>query len=245
MQDALRQRDARRVIELMQRYKLDKDRILREFEAAKEERERQHQEELDEIRKQADDRLAELAREYKLKRQREEEDHKKTLERMREDHADRMSLLRAGLEERLIEMSREYAEEYGLSKSAMEKLYSMLKSYYGKGGLFESLYAYNYATMVNYAQAIVNELYQFMSNVSPYAGFIPSLFQTPIIPQAVPNAPIYSSYLGEQMMRWMNSSSQPSTNTVDLNVKVEASPDLIVKVQDTLGDSIIDVVEGR
>lgn len=162
LDDAVRERDARQIMNLVKRYKVDRERLIEDFEDQKEERRKDFERQLEEIRRWRERRLAELAIEHarrleELKRQYEREREEAAINRDREleererwrqeereeaerDYQEKLDELKAHFEDRLQEILTSLYAEYDIQKEVADKIAQKLKEVFGKGGKAEKSY---------------------------------------------------------------------------------------------------------
>lgn len=151
LEDALAARDARQVIRLQKQYSMDVTNKTNEYELEKQERDRAHEEELEDIRNQVSNRLAELEYEYNLKSKRAEEDFKTEQARKRADHELDMTRDREEMTDRAALWVEEIQEQYGLSEKGAQDLLNMLEGFYGATGQIPELYNQTYQELTKSA----------------------------------------------------------------------------------------------
>lgn len=164
MEDALRERDARQVLRLIRQFNLNQDRIKREAESEKEDRQRAYREELKDLEKQRDERLADLAREHAArvaaiqrqaqierqqawqKYQQELADLQRSLENQKIErdlrYKQQMDDLKLQQDARLKSILDALVTEYNLTGPMLEQIMGLYRSKYGVGGELEQIYNY-------------------------------------------------------------------------------------------------------
>jgi len=170
LEDALRERDARQVLRLQRQYEMDKTALTNEYELRQQQADQQHQDDIARIKQERRDRLAELAQEEQIRLQREAEDFALRQERAQQDHEIEMERIRQQIDDRLMAFAEAAGEEYDLNDAAVNRLYNLLKQYYGPGGKFDDLYNYSTKSIIANAQGIVNVLNQLIAQVSAIAS---------------------------------------------------------------------------
>jgi len=164
LEDAIRERDAREVLQLVRRFKLEKDRAKRERDNRMKELKEQGTAEMRELARQQAERMAQLKRELEerirsiaLARAREREDAKLARERALADeaedyrirkeereirHKEQMAEAEARYNERLEKLAKALSEEYDITEEMAGKIRDLLMKEYGPGGTAEQMYGY-------------------------------------------------------------------------------------------------------
>lgn len=158
LEDALRNRDARQVLRLMAQYKMDKEHLTERYALESQERKKNYQQELEDLKKQESDKLAEMAAAQALKEQRMKEDWMLENERRAEQYEREIQELKKSWEDRLREEATKLGQQYGLNESQVEQLYQLLSKYYGPSGYFDGLYDYSYKSLVARSQNLLAAL---------------------------------------------------------------------------------------
>ena len=139
LEDAVRERDARRVIDLMKRYKLEKDKREDDYDLAAKRREEDFQLELRQIERNRQRRQAERILEF----QQEMEDLAiQEAERVadREERARReLRDLRRSIENKLMLEAQGMTDSLNLTQEYTQELYEILNAAFGEGGFTEEL----------------------------------------------------------------------------------------------------------
>jgi len=176
LEDAIRERDAREVLQLVRRFKLEKDRAKRERDNRMKELKEQGTAEMRELARQQAERMAQLKRELDerirsiaLARAREREDAKLARERALADeaeeyrirkkereirHKEQMDEAEARYNERLEKLAEALSEEYDITEEMAGKIRDLLMREYGPGGTAEQIYNYLIGIIQNAAAAI-------------------------------------------------------------------------------------------
>lgn len=180
LEDALRERDARQVLRLIDEYNMEKTALINENALRKKASDEQHQIEIDKMEEEEAERLRVLAEEYAVREQRRAEDSALKLQRMDEDHATEMARLEAQKAELLQEAANKIAEEYGLNAEGAQAIYDLLAKYYGTDGALATLTSGGYAAMLNNATGFLSQL---TTIIGQYQGLMAQAasmsFQTP------------------------------------------------------------------
>lgn len=178
LEDALRERDARQVLNLIRRYNLEKDQTTRQFEIENEERRRQHQLQLEEMARQREERLRIMAEEQaakiaqireetrieleerRLKFEQEKMDRlQKAAEEMEERkirHGELIEELKIESAERLAEIIASLAEEKDMTAAMLEMIGNEYRRIYGPNGVIDQQISYYIARLRALAGAKAN-----------------------------------------------------------------------------------------
>ena len=162
LEDAVRERDARQVLRLTRQYNLQKEQLRRRYEAERQNRREAFQRELQDIAEQRAERLRQLQEELDMRlrmieknRQREQqkelENHQRRLEKLREQALREQAERNALYQQHLADLQQQYENElrdfvqtldtqYKFSKDSAQKIYEVLKAYYGAGGYIDAIY---------------------------------------------------------------------------------------------------------
>jgi hypothetical protein len=202
LEDALRERDARQVLQLIKRYNLDRTQATRERDQNLKEEERSYREQLHELDRQRDERLRKLREEFNLRLQMIEEQKLREIEaenaryaQQQIDEQNKWIVERANrqtryqqdlddlsrhLDDRLKEIAKGLADEIAITVDGMEILLEVLKAYLGPGGAATKVYDY-FVAYARAAMAAVVAAMAIWSNKSitypegkPYGRTIPS-----------------------------------------------------------------------
>jgi hypothetical protein len=177
LEDALRERDARQVLRLIDKYNMDKtamenENALRKAAAS----ENKALEDADK-KTQLDEKLRVMAEEQTLKMQRMADDSKLKRDRMEEDHKLEMARMQEQLTERLQLAADKMAEELGLNAEGAKAIFDLLSEYYGTDGALAKLTEGGYAAMLGNAsgflgalQGIVGQYQGIMAGMAGGAG---------------------------------------------------------------------------
>lgn len=158
LEDALRERDARQVLRLIDEYNMEKQALINENELRQQADAERHRQEMDKLEEEEAERLRVLAEEYAVREQRRAEDSALKLQRMDEDHALEMARLEAQKAELLQEAANKIAEEYGLNAEGAQAIYDLLAQYYGTDGALAQLTSAGYAAMLGNASGFLAQL---------------------------------------------------------------------------------------
>jgi hypothetical protein len=158
LEDALRERDARQVLRLVDKYNMDKEAAGRERAIQQQTAAENHALEQQEEKRQLEEKLRTMAEEQALKLQRMDEDSALKRARMEEDHALEMEKLRAQLDERISEAATKMAEELGVNEAGAQAIHDLLSQYYGTDGSLAKLTEEGYAKMLGNAQGFLAQL---------------------------------------------------------------------------------------
>lgn len=184
LEDALRERDARQVLRLIDQYNMDKTAMINEHNLEQELQQQQHQEELNDLKAQEAERLRVMAEEQAVRLQRQEEDSNLRRSRMLEDHAQEIADLMAQKEEILREAADKIAKEYELNEEGAKAIYDLLNKYYGGDGILEKLVADGYRGMLSQSEGFLSQLSQIIA------------MQQGLMAQASGYQPLYSQGVG-------------------------------------------------
>lgn len=158
LEDALRQRDARQVIRLMEQYKMDKDNLTAKYKLEESERKKQYRQELADLKRQEAQKLAQMAQAEKIKEQRMIEDFNIERARKLQDYLQQQADLKKAWEDRLQTEAQKLAEQFGLNETQTKALYDLLRKYYGPQGFIDGLYDYSYKSLVGRSQNLLTAL---------------------------------------------------------------------------------------
>jgi gas vesicle protein len=162
LEDALRDRDARRVLELLRRMNDEKQKRTDDFELRRSQRKEELKEELEDI----DENLDFQRKMRRQAFQRELQDlAQQTQRRIADAHLSYQRQLRdlqRSIETRLRLVAEGLTKELQLNQSGLETLYQMLNQAYGSGGWVEAFYL-RYMTMLAY-----------MGSSGPTSGYVSS-----------------------------------------------------------------------
>ena len=155
LEDALRERDALRVIRLTREYNVDVRRAIEDFEAKKKGRREDHESEIAEIKAKNAQRIAELkaqatkeAKERKIAAAIAEEER-------RIKHEEELASLDRQLQDKLNLLAEEFATEYELTARWLNEFSKLLVSQYEEGSAL-----YNFASGVAQAIGLIHQLQQ-------------------------------------------------------------------------------------
>lgn len=178
LEDALRERDARQVLRLIDKYNMEKQALINENELRKKAAEENKQREDEERKSNLEETLRTLAEEHAIRLQRFDEESAIKRQRMEEDHAIEMERLRAQLDERIQEAANKIAEEYNVNAEGAQAIYDLLNEYYGTDGALAQLTASGYASMLGQANgflsALTGVISQYSSMMSAAATIMPA-----------------------------------------------------------------------
>lgn len=200
LEDALRERDARQVLRLIDSYNMEKDQMIREEQLRKQAAAEQHALEMAELKREEEERLRVMAEEFQLKIQRYDEESAIKRQRMIEDHAIEMQKLEEQKEEILQKAAEKIAEEYGLNAEGAKALYDLLAKYYGSDGALAQLTAQGYSAMLGQSTAF---LAQIAAVIAQYQSMLSAVASNPFLPTGITPAgttptPIGNSPQGTQ-----------------------------------------------
>lgn len=194
LEDALRERDARQVLRLIDQYNMERQALINENALRKKDQAEQQQQERDQLKAEEAERLRVMAEEFALKMQRYDEESAIKRQRMEEDHAIEMARLKEQQAEIIEAAAYKIAEEYGLNEQGAQALYNLLNQYYGSSGALATLTANGYNSMLMQASTFLSQIatviaqYQGMmagaaASISPYSspggGYIPGGYSSP------------------------------------------------------------------
>ena len=155
LEDALRERDALRVIQLTREYNVDVRRAIEDFEAKKKRRKEDHADEIADIKAQNARRIAELraqaakeAKERKIAAAIAEEER-------RIKHEEEMEALQRQLQDKLDLLAEEFANEYELTAKWLNEFSKLLISQYDEGSAL-----HGFATKIAQAIGLLHQLQQ-------------------------------------------------------------------------------------
>lgn len=149
LEDALAQRDARQVIRLQKQYAMDVTNKTNEYELAQQARQRDHEQELEDIKNRVAERLAELKYEYELRKARAESDFLLEQQRADQDHTIDMARRQKEFEDKVTMWTDELVTEHGMKVRAAQLLLNDLKKFYGVDGAFHQMYYASYQDILN------------------------------------------------------------------------------------------------
>jgi uncharacterized protein YukE len=144
LEDAVRVRDARKVLDLNRQYNMEREQRRRQFEDDQKEQQRRLEYDLAMLERERRMRLQDRA----LRLKQDRDDAALRLKRELED-IDRIERYK------LEALLKAFAEEQKLNAENSQKVYDILAKYYGPGGAIEGLYKY-YVGMVRALQAAVS-----------------------------------------------------------------------------------------
>jgi len=172
LEDALRERDARQVLRLIDKYNMEKEAAINENSIRKEAAAENQKIEESERKAQLDEKLRVMAEEQALKMQRMNEDSALKRKRMEEDHLLEMNRMREQMDERLQEAANKMAEEYGLNAEGAQAIYDLLSKYYGTDGALAALTDQGYNAMLGKAQGFLTTL---SGVIAQYSAMVASI----------------------------------------------------------------------
>ena len=174
LEDALRERDARQVLNLIRRYNLEKDQTGRQFEIENEERARQHALQMEEMAREYAERMQLMAEEQAARIAQIREDTRLELEERRmayeQEKADRIQKaaddieerkirqqeliaeLKIESEERLAEIIAALAEEANMTSAMLENIGNEYRRIYGPNGVIDRQLQYYIARLAQLSQ---------------------------------------------------------------------------------------------
>jgi colicin import membrane protein len=158
LEDALANRDARQVLQLMKKYQMDKQNMINEYNLQRKEQQRQYKQELKDLQAQKAAKLREMAEEHKIRMQRELEDWIRRREQQKLEFQRELQDIAEQRKRKIEEAAAAINDELGLKNAGAKALYILLKSYYGPGGLFDQLYNYSADSMVASAQNALEQI---------------------------------------------------------------------------------------
>jgi hypothetical protein len=158
LEDALRARDAKQVLNLMEKYDLDKQNLTDQYNLEKKQRDEQLKQELADNKKAEDDKLALMKQEEQLKLQRMQEDYNTEKTRETQQYNDQKAALVQQLHDKLVAEAQALADELGVKGDGVKLIYDLLNKYYGSGGEFDKLYDGSNASLLSKATQMLAEL---------------------------------------------------------------------------------------
>lgn len=173
LEDAIRERNAKQIIQLTRRYNLEKRQAEREEANRKTEAKRNYDRELADAERQKNERLQILAMEfadrlrridlqrdqeigrenlaYQLKRTNLDLDLKRDLEARKLNYDQALTDLQDSINNKMQAIIDAAVEEQKITTDNAQAVYNILKAYYGPGGYIEGLYLYYAQMMANLA----------------------------------------------------------------------------------------------
>jgi len=158
LDDALRDRDARKILTLGREYQTDKTNMTNEYNLESDTRAREHEAKLEQARKERDDRIAELEYEHEITVERMKKDYEIKRELAKQEHEIDMRRRSEERDDRIREIANEMAEQLGLSETGSRAIYDALMEYFGSNGAISDLTRATYTS----ATADMSKLYKRM-----------------------------------------------------------------------------------
>ena len=175
LEDAVRERDARQVIQLTRQYKLQREQMKREEKLRKDEARREYELQLKflEMERQQKLRYAQIEHEERMREiQRNADKQKDEAVKAREDelkdiasaetrakeermirYGEQLEDLKRHMQDRLEVLAAKLQEEHDITMGYAKAIYDGLYKYYGPGGAMEALYNYFFQMLTNMAGA--------------------------------------------------------------------------------------------
>lgn len=253
--DAVRERDARRVLDLRRRFRSERQRLDEEFDLRQKRREEDLRLELEAI-----ERRRRLRREERILQFKEElQDLAIQAKRRRRDARQRYQRelrdLRKNIERRLALVAQGLSGELQLTAEGLNQLYQMLQEAYGSGGWVEAFYR-RYAQIIAQAgqvtgaiggdmaagQGVFDELKTRRISTRQRGGTLMAVSPTELLvgegrPERIDITP-----LSQSTGRPLGSGASPMGGRAVIEVKVDADEKLMVSVADFVENDIADVM---
>jgi len=139
LEDALRERDALKVIQLTREYNVDVRRAKEDYEAGRRDREKAHQDEIADIKAQNARKIAELKAQAAKEANERRIAAALAVEERKIKHEEEMAELDRQLKDKLNALAAEFAEEYELTAEWLTALSKLVMSQYGAGSALANL----------------------------------------------------------------------------------------------------------
>lgn len=234
LEDALRERDARQTLRLIDQYKMDKEAMINEHALQQQQAAQNHQEALNDLKEQEAERLRVMAEEHALRLQRQEEDSALRRERMLADHAQEIADLQAQKESILREAADRIAKEYDLDAQGAQAIYELLNKYYGSDGILQKLVAEGYNGMLQ-------ESVGFLAQLQQVIAYQQGLMSSMALPGSMSGAPLpywqlaanaaaagqAGGGLGGRSLNFAKGGQFVATRPTSLNVAEGGMPELV------------------
>lgn len=142
LEDALHARDARQVIRLMKQYAIDKEALERKKNLDDQHREEDQRNALEDIEIKRQQRLEDARIEYAQKLQDQQTAKQREIDDLNQWYAREQADIQTNIQRKLEALIQGWIEEQKLTEQNAAQVYAILSSYFGPGGLTDSLYAY-------------------------------------------------------------------------------------------------------
>jgi hypothetical protein len=178
LEEAVQERDARQIIRLIKRFKLQQDELRRQRDSEFRDLADQRERELRDLRIQRDRRLRELDLEFAFRQQKLLAQAKFDADQAEIDSERRLREIQIATQQRNEELVRRFADEQELTKAFADNITRLLKNTFGPDGRIEAIYDYflelTQAVFESLADSVnqLNRLNNFL-NINPEARYTP------------------------------------------------------------------------
>lgn len=188
LEDALRDRDARQVLRLIEKYRMDKQAMINEYNLRSQEEKKRNQDDIQQAIDNRNEKLRQMDEDHAIEMARQEQDYQLKAQRRQEDHEQELAELRAMRVAKMQETAAAIAEEFGLKAEGAQAIYELLNKYYGPGGTFDGLFSYSNRSLVASAEQMLATLAQIIAQYQSMTTTMPKT--TAPVPSFVnPNVP--------------------------------------------------------